>query len=67
MVVAGPSEATTVGNLLVQAMASGEISDTAELREIVRGSFPLVVYQPKDTGAWEDQYEKYRRIRGAGS
>ena len=66
-VVAGPPEATTVGNLLVQAMASGEISDTAQLREVVRTSFPLVVYQPRDTDAWEAQYEKYRRIRLTGN
>ncbi len=61
-VIAGPAEATAAGNLLVQAMANKEISDIVQLREIVRQSFPLFVYQPKETSLWEENYEKYKRL-----
>jgi rhamnulokinase len=40
-VVAGPSEATAIGNVLVQAIASGELENIAQGREVVRRSFPL--------------------------
>ncbi|HEX8627352.1 MAG TPA: rhamnulokinase family protein [Catenuloplanes sp.] len=45
-VVAGPVEATAVGNLLVQAMADGQVSGLAALRAVVRRSFPAVTYLP---------------------
>jgi rhamnulokinase len=47
---------------LVQAMANKEISDISQLREIVRKSFPLFVYQPKDTSLWDENYEKYKGL-----
>jgi len=46
-VVAGPIEATAAGNLLVQAIGSGEVSGLDEAREIVRQSFPITEFQPK--------------------
>jgi len=61
-VIAGPVEATAAGNLLVQAMANKEISDIPQLREVVRRSFPLFVYQPKDTSLWDENYEKYKGL-----
>ena len=56
-VVAGPSEGTVIGNLLVQAMALGEIGGLGELREVVRRSFPVEEVLPgaKDQ-AWDDAY-----------
>ena len=48
--LAGPEEATLVGNLLVQAMALGEIASLAEAREVVRASFAPTVYEPQDDG-----------------
>ena len=62
IVMAGPVEATGIGNILVQAMANKEISDISQLREVVRKSFPLFVYQPKDIGLWEENYERYTRL-----
>jgi len=46
-VVAGPVEATAAGNLLVQAIASGEVSGLDETRDIVRRSFPIAEFHPK--------------------
>ena len=45
-VVAGPVEATAIGNLLAQAMASGEIGSLAEARKVVNGSFEVKTYVP---------------------
>lgn len=45
-VVAGPVEATAIGNLLIQAAAQGEIDGPDEIREVVRQSFPPVTYEP---------------------
>jgi rhamnulokinase len=44
---AGPVEATAMGNILVQAMASGEIADMGELREVVRRSVTPKVFEPQ--------------------
>lgn len=43
---AGPVEATAMGNILVQAMAAGEVADLAEIREIVRRSVTPKVFEP---------------------
>ncbi|MCM8761851.1 MAG: FGGY-family carbohydrate kinase, partial [Candidatus Omnitrophica bacterium] len=63
MVIAGPVEATGTGNILVQAIANEEISDISQLREVVRRSFPLFIYQPKDTGQWDENYERYKKLQ----
>jgi rhamnulokinase len=49
-VVAGPTEATAIGNILVQAIAAGELKDMAEGREVVRRSFDLEQYEPALAG-----------------
>jgi rhamnulokinase len=52
-VIAGPVEATAMGNLLVQIRASGELSSLAEMREVVRRSSQVRTYQPGEAGPWE--------------
>ncbi len=47
-VVAGPAEATAAGNILIQAIASGQVANLAEAREVVRRSFPVEVFLPRD-------------------
>lgn len=61
-VVAGPAEATAVGNILVQAMAMGRVSSPAEMRAIIRESFELRTYEPEDTAAWDAAYVRFREI-----
>lgn len=63
IVFTGPVEATAIGNLLVQAIGEKEISDIYQLREIVRESFPLKIYHPENTSSWEENYEKYRKLK----
>ena len=50
-VIAGPAEATAVGNLLVQAKALGHLGSLAEIREVVRASFPPERFEPSVRGA----------------
>jgi rhamnulokinase len=62
-VVAGPVEATAIGNLLVQAIALGHLTSLAEARALVRRSFPVRTYEPGDGAAWADAYARYRKVR----
>ena len=61
-VVAGPAEATAVGNVLVQAIASGAVASLEEARRIVRHSFPVEVTPPQRSQAWDAAFEKYRSV-----
>ncbi len=61
-VVTGPIEATSVGNILVQAMAVGLVKSLDEARGIVRNSFEVKRYEPRDTATWDSAYERYRNI-----
>lgn len=61
-VFAGPVEATAIGNLSVQMMALGEISSLSEAREIIADSFETAKYEPKNTGLWDDAFEKYENL-----
>lgn len=61
-VLAGPTEASAIGNLAVQLMALGEMKSPAEIRALVRRSFPPERYEPEDTALWEEAYVKFSRI-----
>jgi rhamnulokinase len=61
-VVAGPTEATSIGNIMVQAKALGYVNSLNEIRQIVANSFDLVEYHPKAELDWEEAYTKYLRI-----
>ncbi len=65
-VIAGPIEATAIGNILMQMLALGHISSLAEGREIVANSFPLTRYQPAAADAWEIAYQRFLSIAAAG-
>jgi rhamnulokinase len=64
-VVAGPVEATAVGNILVQAMAVGGLKSLAEARAVVRASFPVRRFEPADTRKWDRAYERYMQTLAA--
>jgi len=63
IVITGPVEATSAGNILVQMLARREIKDIIEIREIVRNSFPLIVYRPENGDIWDENFEKYLRLK----
>ena len=60
--LAGPAEATEIGNLLVQAMALGELASLEDARAVVRASFQTVVYEPHDGIAWREARQRFEQI-----
>jgi rhamnulokinase len=65
-VIAGPAEATVMGNLLVQAMGLGYLDSLQQLRDVVRGSSALKQYEPRDTQGWEPAFRRLQDIVAAG-
>ena len=61
-VVAGPAEATVAGNLTIQALATGQLKNSGQIREIVRNSFSLKTYKPKEAALWDKKYQSYKAI-----
>ncbi|SFS56128.1 rhamnulokinase family protein [Paenibacillus sp. BC26] len=61
---AGPVEGSALGNLVVQWIAQGELSDIWEARKVIRESFPVVVYEPQERQLWDDAYGKFRVLTG---
>ena len=63
-VVCGPVEATAIGNLLVQALALGDVGSYEEIRAVVRASFPLEEVEPQDGDQWDDAYGRFLQVSG---
>lgn len=61
-VVAGPVEATSMGNIAAQLMALGEIKTLDEARQIVKASFEPAYYEPQDADAWSAAYESFKKL-----
>jgi rhamnulokinase len=61
-VVAGPVEATAVGNVAMQAMTLGHVASLAEARELVRRSFEIATYDPQPGAAVDDAYARLVRM-----
>ncbi len=62
-VVAGPTEATALGNLLVQAMGAGEIRGMAQAREVARASAQVQRYEPRTGGSWDELHSRLVAMR----
>jgi rhamnulokinase len=58
-VVAGPIEATAIGNIMMQAVAAGDVSSIAQAREVIRRSFPVEEYEPRSAPAWDEAYARF--------
>ncbi len=61
-VFAGPSEATAMGNIMMQAKAFGLISNKKEMRKIIRNSVSLSKFEPQDTNIWDEHYFEYLNV-----
>ena len=61
-VIAGPIEATAIGNILVQAIGLGYVKSRDEMREIIMKSFKTEKYQPKNISKWDDAYIRFVKI-----
>jgi sugar (pentulose or hexulose) kinase len=59
-VVAGPEEATAVGNAMVQALGLGVIGKLSEAKSMIRAAFPIREFAPRERETWEKAYTKFR-------
>ncbi|MFZ2538542.1 MAG: FGGY-family carbohydrate kinase, partial [Oscillospiraceae bacterium] len=61
-VVAGPIEATSLGNVAVQLIALGEIKNIKDARKIIANSFEPISYSPNRPDLWSEQFKNYEQI-----
>jgi len=59
-ILAGPAEATAIGNIMVQARALGHVDSLASMREVIRRSWAPPRYLPEEVPSWERAFEKFR-------
>jgi rhamnulokinase len=55
-VVAGPAEATALGNIAVQMAATGRAASLEDARATIDRSFPVEIFEPRDTDAWASYF-----------
>jgi sugar (pentulose or hexulose) kinase len=62
-VYTGPVEATALGNIAAQAIASGEVKDLAEARQIIANSFEIEEFYPEaNKDEWDEAYERFKKL-----
>ena len=61
-VVAGPSEATAIGNIMLQAKAVGMVGDIQEMRSLIASSIETVEFLPQDTEVWNEAFQKFVEV-----
>lgn len=61
-VVAGPSEATAIGNVMVQAKAAGMVDTLQQMRAMIAAGTDTCTCRPQDTGKWDDAYAEFVNI-----
>lgn len=61
-VIAGPVEATAMGNVMIQAITAGRLSNIAQGRQAVAKSFKLKTYQPLEYQQWDKKYQQVKNI-----
>ncbi len=61
-VIAGPSEATAIGNVMVQALAAGAARDIASMRRLINRSIPLKTFYPQDMEDWNTAYLHFKQL-----
>ncbi|HYG21541.1 MAG TPA: rhamnulokinase [Verrucomicrobiae bacterium] len=63
LVVAGPVEATVLGNVLVQARSNGELKSLSDIRSVVRASSEVTEFEPKQPDAWKEARLRFAELR----
>lgn len=61
-VIAGPSEATAIGNAMIQARSAGIVSTRWEMRRLIAGSVHTETFLPQEEMSWKEVYERYIEI-----
>jgi rhamnulokinase len=60
LIVAGPVEATALGNIAMQMVATGAVTSLNEAREIIGRSFPVERFEPCDSDRWDSHYLRFQ-------
>ena len=58
-VITGPVEGTAAGNILIQAIAMGELKSLAELRTVIRNSFEVETWKPSPAAGWDKARKQF--------
>lgn len=61
-VVAGPVEATALGNLAMQAIATGRLADVPAARAVIAASVDLRTFEPTDSHVWDDAFTRFEKL-----
>jgi len=61
-VIAGPVEATAIGNAMMQAIAMGAVDSIASARQIIADSFAVKTYTPKTADAWDEAFARFQQL-----
>jgi len=61
-VISGPAEATSVGNIMIQALSAGKVDSIERARDMISASFDLRVYNPAEGEEWEKNYDRFQKI-----
>lgn len=60
LVIAGPVEATAIGNAMMQAITDGAVASVQEARQLIQTSFDVVRYEPAANAAWDAAYQRLK-------
>lgn len=61
-VLAGPQEGTALGNIMVQAKATGDVKDLWDMRRVIANSLELKEFIPADKELWDEAYSTFLDI-----
>ena len=63
-VLAGPAEATALGNLGMQILSTGALASLAEVRVLIERSFPSEIFEPREPARWQQQWQRFQHYAG---
>ncbi len=61
-IIAGPTECTALGNILVQAIAQGHVASLAAARKVVRNSFEVKTIKPTAKAEWDEAFTRFEKL-----
>jgi rhamnulokinase len=64
-VVAGPVEATAIGNVMMHSVTAGDVGSIREARQVIRASFDVQQYEPHEPQAWDEAFERFEKLVSA--
>jgi ribulose kinase len=62
-VIAGPVEASALGNAMIQAVAAGDLPDLEAGQAVIAANENLVFYAPQHRDAWDDAFARFQQIQ----